>query len=388
MQRYIVLNLSDGNNKYPFLYDGQTLYCPDCNPEKFGHSVNYCFATGTAKDQYRTQIIFSLGDLVACKQFRHEAYNYQQCIEVGPPAGQYISFAAWKENGPDPDFVGAQGAWFDPPIELYTEINIVADKDSPIQITWPESMGTTQKQLRDNLKKFYCPEASVVTLETEMVVMDDNDLYWHKQQNEGSDTLEYFGYALTDWPYSNNFQWKDGLKIASVLHIVLATDEGSMHIDIRSNPFTLTAERFAQLLQISTGKNIKIQAESLQDMNVIKPKFANKTVMEVVEMTAQTDSKSNIIQPVFFRVRDLASIVVHPEVTENICINLDAYKSQVDRFYIKIEGAAFPEIGRTEMGVIFKVKGSSLPKRLTQGVYYILNENTDLVTTGKYIYEA
>jgi hypothetical protein len=75
-------------------------------------------------------------------------------------------------------------------------------------------------------------------------------------------------------------------------------------------------------------------------------------------------------------------------VTENICINLDAYKSSVDRFYIKIEGTSYSEVGRTESGVIFKVQGSLLPGTVTSGTYYILNEDADLVTTGKYKYES
>ena len=104
-------------------------------------------------------------------------------------------------------------------------------------------------------------------------------------------------------------------------------------------------------------------------------------------MTSQTDSKSNIVQPVFFRARDLANIIVHPEVTENICINLDAYKAKVTTFHIKIEGTTFTEIGRTESGVIFKVQGNLLPGKLAGGVYYILDQDANLVTTGKYIYE-
>lgn len=104
-------------------------------------------------------------------------------------------------------------------------------------------------------------------------------------------------------------------------------------------------------------------------------------------MTSQTDSKANIVQPVFFKSRDLANIIIHPEVTENICINLDAYKAKVTTFYIKIEGIVFPEMGRIEAGVIFKVQGNLLPGKTAGGIYYILDQDTNLVTTGKYTYE-
>lgn len=123
-------------------------------------------------------------------------------------------------------------------------------------------------------------------------------------------------------------------------------------------------------------------------MLVNKPRIINKNLVQVVEMTAQTDSKSNIIQPVFFRTRELANLILHPEVTENVCINLDAYKAQVTQFFIKVEGVVFPEVGRTESGVIFHVQGNMLPGKVAGGSYYILNQDTDLVTTGKYIYEA
>lgn len=122
-------------------------------------------------------------------------------------------------------------------------------------------------------------------------------------------------------------------------------------------------------------------------MQIEKPRLINRTIQQVVEMTSTTDSKANIVQPLFFRVRDLGSVVFHPEVTENICINLDSYKSQVKMFYIKIEGVSFPEIGRTESGVVFKVQGSLLPGVTGAGTYYILNQDADLVTTGKYIYD-
>ena len=123
-------------------------------------------------------------------------------------------------------------------------------------------------------------------------------------------------------------------------------------------------------------------------MVINKPYIVNKTVQHVTQMTSQTDSKANIVQPVFFRARELANIILHPAVTENICINLDAYKAQVSSFFIKVEGTTFPEIGRTEAGVIFKVQGNMLPGSQNAGVYYILNQDADLVTTGKYIYEA
>ena len=117
------------------------------------------------------------------------------------------------------------------------------------------------------------------------------------------------------------------------------------------------------------------------------PRTINKTIQQVTNITATTDSKAGIVQPVFIRVRDAASLVIHPAVTENICINLDAYKSSVKKFMIQIEGCTFAESGRTAGGVVFKVVGNKLSGQLTLGTYYILNEDSEVVTSGRYQYE-
>ena len=117
------------------------------------------------------------------------------------------------------------------------------------------------------------------------------------------------------------------------------------------------------------------------------PRTINKTIQQVTNITATTDSKAGIVQPIFVRVRDAASLVIHPAVTENICINLDAYKSAVKKFVLQIEGTSFPEIGRTAGGVIFKVIGNKLNGQLALGTYYILNEESEVVTSGRYQYE-
>ena len=55
-------------------------------------------------------------------------------------------------------------------------------------------------------------------------------------------------------------------------------------------------------------------------------------------------------------------------------------------FYIKIEDAVFPEIGRTPEGVIFKIDCGKLTKQLNTSQYYVLNENYELISSGKYTY--
>lgn len=151
---------------------------------------------------------------------------------------------------------------------------------------------------------------------------------------------------------------------------------------MRTNEIPVTQELFSYFL-ITNGKRINLDNIN---MNLLNISAANKTEHVVYKYDNVNDAKSNIIQPVFFKARDLGNIIIHPEVTENICINLDQFKSKVKRFIIQIEGCLFQEIGRTGSGVVFKITGNILPKEKTSGLYYILDENSSLVTNGNYTY--
>lgn len=118
------------------------------------------------------------------------------------------------------------------------------------------------------------------------------------------------------------------------------------------------------------------------------PTFINISVRQELIMNSQTDSHVGIVKPVFIQAKASAGIVIHPQVNENIIINLDRYKSSVSAFTLKIEGAYFSEIARMPNGIVFNVQGNKLPGAITEGIYYILNEMGDLVTTGKYTYES
>lgn len=116
--------------------------------------------------------------------------------------------------------------------------------------------------------------------------------------------------------------------------------------------------------------------------------IVSRTLSQELVMNSQTDSHVGIVKPVFIQAKASAGIVVHPQVNENIIINLDRYKSSVSTFTLKIEGAYFSEIARMPNGIVFNIQGNKLPGTITEGIYYILNEMGDLVTTGKYTYES
>ena len=78
-------------------------------------------------------------------------------------------------------------------------------------------------------------------------------------------------------------------------------------------------------------------------------------------------------------------MTLHPTVTENICINLDDYKSKVDRFILQIDGSLFNQIGANNYGILFKIPGNVISPKTISGTYYVLNESKELVTTGKFV---
>ena len=122
-------------------------------------------------------------------------------------------------------------------------------------------------------------------------------------------------------------------------------------------------------------------------MNNYTINAVNKVQQNIIQMERPDDYKANIIKPIFFRARELGGLVIHPAVTEQISINLDQYKSKVSRFMLKVEDTTFVEFGRTASGVVFKIVGVNLPNKKTSGLYYILDQDGELVTTGQYIYE-
>ena len=113
----------------------------------------------------------------------------------------------------------------------------------------------------------------------------------------------------------------------------------------------------------------------------------NKINKKVINVSRPNDGKSNIIRPVFIATNPINSITLHPLVTENIAINLSQYSSNVDVFFLRVEGVDFMEMGRTKNAVIFTVDGNLLPNATTEGLAYILDGNKELVVSTKYTYE-
>jgi hypothetical protein len=154
-----------------------------------------------------------------------------------------------------------------------------------------------------------------------------------------------------------------------------------------SNEIPITQDVYKYFI-FAGENNLGLVKLNLIDMNVINVNTVNKIQKNIIQLDRPKDYKSNITKPVYYRVRELAHLVVHPSVTENICLNLDKYKYLVDSFILKIEGVNFTEISRNPNGVVFKIVGNKLPNSSQTGTYYILNQDSELISTGKYTYEV
>lgn len=174
-----------------------------------------------------------------------------------------------------------------------------------------------------------------------------------------------------DW---DNFE--EGWNIVGSVIVYIGDDEV---FSIVSNEIPVTQELFSIFTAGGCEKIIDIEEMKVTTYNVV-----NKIENNIIQIERANESKSNIIQPVFFRAKDTEVLTLHPIVTENVSINLDDYKSKVKRFTLKIGDLTFDQIGANNYGIIFKITANTIPAHVLNGTYYILNEQNELVTTGKY----
>lgn len=218
-------------------------------------------------------------------------------------------------------------------------------------------------------------------------------LCWEFYYSKDTETYTYLQSKEQDIKTSFNssdIHWKDwsdyieyGYCYAKCYILHKEGDESGIYT-CTSNKILMTPDIFKYYI-FAPGWSNNIPLTQLQMINY-NINLVNKVVKNVISVEKPDDYKANIIKPVFFKVQDLTSINVHKDVSENICLPINKYKSQCSMFYIKIEDAMFPEIGRTPEGVIFKIDCGKLTKQLNTAQYYVLNENYELVSSGKYTY--
>lgn len=185
--------------------------------------------------------------------------------------------------------------------------------------------------------------------------------------------------------FTNWVGWSEGINIRASVEFL--TEEGESMIYILSNIIPLTQELYKYIVAGSDFHglyNINLQDLDMDNINI---NAINKIEHKIYDVKNYEDSKANIAFPIFYKSLPITNLILHPEVNEHICINLDNYKSTVDTFVIQIEGVKFKEVGRIDAGIIFKIVGVNLPQKITQGSYHILDQDSNLITSGKYKYE-
>lgn len=185
--------------------------------------------------------------------------------------------------------------------------------------------------------------------------------------------------------FTNWVGWSEGINIRASVEFL--TEEGESMIYILSNIIPLTQELYKYIVAGSDFHglyNINLQDIEMDNINI---NAINKIEHKIYDVKNYEDSKANIAFPIFYKSLPITNLILHPEVNEHICINLDNYKSTVDTFMIQIEGVKFKEVGRIDAGIIFKIVGVNLPQKITQGSYHILDQDSNLITSGKYKYE-
>ena len=222
--------------------------------------------------------------------------------------------------------------------------------------------------------------------------IEDADFHFNIDVDEGS-VLNVITNPTNELFFDSRDNWKPGLKIQSSIMFYDASHEYDLNypfITVMSNKLYLTPELFVYMVNENrgVGDNLIPTVINLEtvDMYNVNLKATNKIIQNVQVVTPTDSTKKHLLQPVFYQTRNIENIILHPAVTENIALNLDSYKGNVDRFKLQIEGVIFNEIGRTSKGVIFKIVGNMLPKEANEGTMYVLDQNNDLVTTGKYVY--
>jgi hypothetical protein len=190
--------------------------------------------------------------------------------------------------------------------------------------------------------------------------------------------------------FENGYGWKDGIVFAGSIEIMNEAEEPILYILSNQLPFDENLFRFFVKTNFVDKRGYIVNNVNLNDvdMELLNLNIVNKTENKIIVTDKQIADNARTPQFVFYRVVDLPNINIRPSVNENVCLNLDHYKHLVEQFILQIEGIKFIEIGRTKAGVVFKVIGYKLPQKISSGQYYILNQDSEMITSGKYIYEV
>lgn len=226
------------------------------------------------------------------------------------------------------------------------------------------------------------------SIKYDILIGNKDNIYVNLSENKAHDiSCTFTKDQLNEDNFRNWIGWTEGIYIIGSIDIL--NSEGDSILYIVSNTIPLTRELYKYIMKTD---DFEINGYVINNVNLdyVNMEFkqiniTNKLENNIFHSTV-VNNGSNVSVPVFYKSVELYETILHPEVTETICINLDYYKSKVNSFLVQIEGIKFKEVGRSSAGVFFKIIGNKLPKKLSSGTLYILNQDSELVTTGKYKY--
>ena len=372
-----------------------------CSPVRFAGMDEYCeymdFDIADPYSIYYSQSALDIRNSLGCpNNFNNNCSLLHACLYVVEKTDTgYIPRSDWGS--------GQNSVFISDSKDINLHMDYLPDTNALHMIL--KYNGSDEMSLAEYMRTMYnCDSTTAVW---EYVIMDEENIFYSVRSIEYITTESFdisfdYSFGTGGGDYDDDVQvighvfdgwdsWKEGLYVRGSISFMQTPDSGDYEesdyvpfITVFSNKMTITQEMFSMMIEDDTFPT-KINLDALSMNNVNLTAF-NKIVKNVTVVTPTDSTKNHLIQPVFYQTRDLGKVTIHPSVTENIAINLDSYKPQVNRFKLQVEGIMFNEIGRTSKGIIFKVYGNMLPKEVDEGVMYILNQDNDLVTTGKYNY--
>ena len=415
-----------------------TLYFPDFSLDTYNPKTKYALSLDTWIQGHRialgSWILQRMDSLATSKPKTFMNNSYYECITIEFPDPHYIIYSdEWREfrenicgelyidnttlnNTGSNLYVSLYAVEEDG--NEYNMIDGITGGQNSINISKPhdylsldlsvnvtESLSTLEEpaiqcelifneEYNSNLKEYLKETYNIdkYNVKYGLAIGNNESLYLAIESDILDSNIIAYKFTKDDILKTGNFTSGDGfiegLNIVSSIDILGEDGESLLYLLSNKIPFTQDIFRyFVGSKFIVNGYSINNVNLSDVNMNVYNINAVNKIEQKIVQLNHQNDSKANIIQPVFFRSIETRDIILHPAVSETISLNLDVYKSKVATFQIQIEGVCFVEVGRVSNGVLFKIIGNKLPKEISTGLYYILNEDGELITTGKYTYE-
>lgn len=397
-----------------------TLYFPDYSVDTYENGLKYALTINTwINDKYVElgSFIISRNDCEAAdtiKTFYNQKYYEKYTVTIINPKSIVYDdeWKEWREKVCGVDVKGYElnntGSIINfslhPVInsgDIYTKVETYDGGQNAINLSKFDSLSYNIK-FNDNLEfegnvsyneaysknlsgfKEYLKETYNITDAVELIyefyIQDKEDLFFREVIPNNDINIVLLRKDIDI--FTNWVDFKPGLVLNGTLNVLVGEE---VVLTVMSNSINLTQEIFKFLIQDNGTQYVKLSDIIMDIYNI---NTVNKIQQNIIQVDRPNDYKSNIVKPVYYRTRDIANVVFHPEITENICINLDAYKSSVKSFILRLEGINFGEKARVSSGVIFRINGNYLPKTNKEGIYYILNQDSELITTGKYIYES